>query len=353
MLFTIISFIIVLGILIFVHEFGHYIVAKAVGIRVEEFALGFGPKLISHTKGETAYSIRIVPLGGFCNMTGEFIPDEDMENEERKLYEETKEEGRCFHQQPLYQRFLVVVMGPAMNFLLAMLLFVFIFYGFAFPVLDSTELGSVESGLPAAEAGLRPGDKIESVDGNQVSNWTQIQGAISTVEPDSEINIYFNREGQRREVTLSPVEQDNYLIIGIGPRTSEGFSLFTSLKQGILTGSHLTVQIILAFGDLIKGGIGSEDVGGPVMIASLSGQAARQGLPDFMNFIALISINLGIINLFPIPALDGGRIFFMAIEAVRGKPIDPEKEGFVHLVGFVLLMVLMVFIVFLDLKRLF
>ncbi len=356
MILTVLSFIIVLGILIFVHEFGHYIVAKKVDIRVEEFALGFGPRLFSRKKGETVYSLRAVPLGGFCNMTGEFVPDEEMDDEERQIYEEAKERGRCFHQQPLYQRFLVVFMGPMMNFLLAFMLFIIIFVGFGLPVgdLDSTVIGGVSPGQPAAEAGLTAGDEIRSIAGRSVSSWEDIQQQIRSFAPGQEIEIELLREGEEISVVLAPEEQQGYPMIGITPETyRESIGVISAVIRGAEESWLITSMIARGFGQMLTGGLTADDIGGPVMIASMAGDAARQGLDIVMRFTAVISINLGIINLLPIPALDGGRILFMIIEGIRRKPIDPRKEGLVHLIGFVILMVLMVFIIFLDIWTLF
>ena len=164
---SVISFIVVLGILVFVHEFGHYITAKLVGIRVEEFALGFGPKIFSRKRGETLYSIRIIPLGGFCQMTGENPPDENMSEEERLSYEEARKEGRTFTQKSPLQRFAVILNGAMMNFLLAILIFalIFVLYGIAVDSMDTNIIGDVALGSPAAEAGVKIGDRIIEIEG--------------------------------------------------------------------------------------------------------------------------------------------------------------------------------------------
>ena len=355
MLTTVISFVIVLGVLIFVHEFGHYIIAKWADIRVEEFALGFGPRLISHKKGETVYSIRAIPLGGFCNMTGEYVPDEEMDPEERKIYEETKQAGRCFHQQPLYQRFGVVVMGPVMNFVLAIVIFMFVFAGFGIQegVMESTTIGQVTPGQPAEEAGLQSGDRIVSIEGTTVSDWRDIHETINARQPGQDMVLVFERNNELQQITVVPRQYQGRPMIGITSETvRRDVGILESIPLGLQNGIGWGKEIFLGFASILRGEVSTDDVGGPVAIASMTGEAARQGLENVLHFMAVISINLGIINLFPIPALDGGRILFMGIELVRRRPLDPEKEGLVHLVGFVVLMVLMVFIIFLDIRGL-
>lgn len=354
MITTIVSFIVVLGVLVFAHEFGHFITAKKSDIRVEEFALGFGPRLFSREKGETVYSIRAIPLGGFCNMTGEFPPDEDATEEERKIYEETKENGRTFNQKSIWKRFLVVFMGPFMNFLLAALIFVIIFTAFGIPIDSSqtTVIGELIPEKPASEAGLKPGDKVVSVNGTEVENWNEMSKLIGEAV-DKEIALQVERNGEEYAFTVTPEysEQSEKGVIGIFPQMiRERVGIFKAIKYGIMQTWHAITAIIMGFVQMISRRSAAE-VGGPIMIANIVGQAAQVGMANLLNWMAVISINLGIINLLPFPALDGGRIVFVLVEAIRGKPVPPEKEGFVHFVGFILLMILMVFIIYKDIVR--
>ena len=354
MITTIVSFIIVLGILIFAHEFGHFISAKKSDIRVEEFALGFGPKLLSRQKGETVYSIRAIPLGGFCNMTGEFPPDDDASEEEKRVYQETKENGRTFNQKSLWKRFLVLFMGPFMNFFLAALVFVLIFTAFGIPVDSSqtTVIGELIPEKPAAEAGLKPGDKVISVNGKNVENWNEMSRIIGK-STDEEINLLVQRGEKQLQFSITPEynEQSKKGVIGIFPEMiRKRVGIFKAVKYGILQTWHAITAIIMGFVQMITRRSAAE-IGGPIMIANIVGQAAQVGMANLLNWLAIISINLGIINLLPFPALDGGRIVFVLVEALRGKPVPPEKEGFVHFVGFVLLMILMVFIIYKDIVR--
>lgn len=354
MLLTIVSFIIVLGILIFIHEFGHYISAKLAGIRVEEFALGFGPKIISHKQGETVYSIRGIPLGGFCKMTGEFPPDEEMSAEDKEIYEEARKKGQCFDQKAAWKRFAVVFNGPFMNFLLAAIIYILIFGLYGLPV-DSTNsniIGEVFPGQPAAEAGLRSGDEIIAINGQEIDNWQELADLIHKSN-DKKMLLKLKHNGETREVEVTPRydERIDGGVIGIAPeliRKKVGFT--KTIKLGFLQAWYVFKMTLVGFYQMITGNVPA-DIAGPVMIASMIGQAAEIGLNSLLNLMAIISINLGIINLLPFPALDGGRIVFIIVEVFRGKPVDPEKEGFVHIIGFVILMVLMVFIVFKDLRR--
>jgi len=350
---TIISFIIVLGVLIFIHEFGHYIVAKYYGVRVEEFALGWGPKLISKKKGDTVYSIRAIPIGGFCNMTGEFVPDDDMDEEERKTYEEAKKNGNCFHQKSLWQRFAIIFTGAFMNFLLAVVIFIIIFmvYGFPMEASHETIIGDVNPMQPASEAGLRPGDEIIAINSIEVDSWNEMAGIIH--ESEGEIKIDFIRDNEDKTVHITP-EYDEYTdnyVIGIYPvLILERVGVFNSIKLGFIQTGQYIYMIIFGFIQMITGEVAAE-VGGPVMIASIVGDAARTGLDRLLQWMAVISINLGIINLLPVPALDGGRILFLGIELLKGKPVNPQKETLVHFIGFVLLILLMIFIIYQDIVR--
>jgi regulator of sigma E protease len=353
MLTTIISFIIVLGILVFIHEFGHFISAKKSGIRVEEFALGYGPKLFSHKKGETMYSIRALPLGGFCKMTGEFPDDGDLSDEEKEIYLDAKRKNQLFYQKSVWKRFLVIFMGPFMNFMLAAFLFILIFSVYGLPVnsSQSTILGDIIPGQAAAESGLKPGDKIIAVDGQRVDNWNNLANIIHNSN-GKELLIEFQRDANIRELRITPKynEEDGY-VIGIYPQViREKIGIFSSIKWGLLQTWHVFRLTILGFVQIISRR-SSAEIGGPIIIASMVGQALEIGFSNLLNLMAIISINLGIINLLPFPALDGGRLLFIIIEIVRGRPVDPQKEGFVHLIGFALLMVLMAFFVYKDIAR--
>lgn len=356
MLLTIVSFVIVLGVLVFIHEFGHYITAKKSDIMVSEFALGFGPKLISKKVGETVYSIRAIPLGGFCNMVGEFPADESMPEAEREVYDKAKANGRLFNQKSALKRLAVILMGPIMNFLLAAFIFIFIFAVFGVPTSSSEEavLGEIIPEQPAAEAGLRANDRILSINDQEINSWSEMSELIKN-NVEQEITIRYQRDGQINEITVSPVysEDSKRGVIGVYPQLiRENVSFSKSLLLGMEQSYHVAKMTILGFVEMFRES-SAEDIGGPIMIASIIGQAARVGILNVLNWTAIISINLGIINLLPFPALDGGRISFIIIEMIRGKAVDPRKESYVHMIGFAILILLMVFIIYNDVLRTF
>ncbi|MFW5972007.1 MAG: RIP metalloprotease RseP [Bacillota bacterium] len=348
---TIISFVIVLGILVFIHEFGHYISAKAAGIRVEEFALGFGPKLLSTKKGETVYSIRGIPLGGFCKMTGETPPDDNMSDEEKEIYYEAKEKGQTFDQKSPLKRLAVIFNGPLMNFLLAVLIFfvVFAVYGLPIDSINSNVVGDLIPGRPAAQSGFKIGDKIIEIEGQTINDWDDLADIINP-SAGEELKVVIERNNQRKNITVTPVydESVNHGVIGIAPEIiREDINVFRSIQLAFVNVWRVIYLTFISFVRMFTGEASAE-IGGPVMIASMVGQAAEIGLNSVLNLMALISINLGILNLLPFPALDGGRIIFILLEMLRGKPVNPEKENMVHIVGFVILMIFMVFIIIRD-----
>jgi regulator of sigma E protease len=356
MLLTFVSFIVVLGVLIFIHEFGHYITAKKSGIMVSEFALGFGPKLIYKKVGETLYSIRAIPLGGFCNMVGEFPADESMPEIDREVYEKAKSDGRLFTQKSPFKKLAVILMGPVMNFLLAVFIFILTFALFGVPTSTSPDaiLGEVIPEQPAAEAGLEPNDKILSINQQEVDSWQEMASLIRANE-GQEIVIQYERDGSVNTVNITPVSSPDSEggVIGIYPQlVRENVSIFRSVYLGFQQTFMIVQMTVMGFVQMIVQR-SAEDIGGPVMIASIIGQAARVGIINLLNWTAIISINLGIINLLPFPALDGGRILFIILEIIRGKEVDPKIESYIHMVGFALLIMLMIFIVYRDLMRSF
>ncbi len=349
---TVITFIIVIGVLIFFHEMGHFLAAKKSGILVEEFALGFGPALFSRKRGETRYSLRAFPLGGFCKMAGEMPEEEGKESEE---YRKAREAGRCFYQKPAWMRFIVVAMGPIMNFFLAALLFasVFMFFGLPVAPAETTDIGDVIPGTPAAEAGLRAGDRIVAIEGEPVEKWENMVSMINQ-SPGQEMQFSIERRDEVFTVAITPQEQeDGRGAIGIyQDAVRERLSPLRALGMGTLQTFQVIGALFVALREMITGQAPA-DIGGPVLIAQMVREAADIGMYYLLTFVAFISINLGIINLFPFPALDGGRLVFIIIEMVRRKSLDPEKEGLVHFIGFVFLLLLIGVIIIRDLTQIF
>ena len=351
LLTTVVSFIVVLGVLVFFHEFGHFMVAKWAGVRVEEFAIGMGPKVVGTKHGETLYSIRAFPLGGFCKLTGEMPLDDEADEEEKEIYREAKANNNCFWQKSVWKRIAVVVMGPIMNFLLAALLFALIFslYGQPVDTQDGAVIGRVLPQQPAYEAGVEEGDKVLAVNGEDVESWQDLATEINK-HPNEEITLQIERENEVLNLAVTPKldKKSQRGLIGITPiieREKVGFF------RGIWLGIQQTVMYIYAIAaglwQMVTGQMAAQ-VSGPVAIAKMVGRASKTGLLRVLELAALISVNLGFMNLLPIPALDGGRLIFLGVEAVRGKAVDPETEGQAHMVGFILLILLILVITFKD-----
>ncbi len=334
---TIILALVIFSILILVHEGGHFLAAKRAGIRVDEFAIGLGPALWQAKKGETTYSLRAFPLGGYNRMAGMEGADLD--------------DPRGFNRQPLGKRMGVIAAGSGMNFLLAILLFIFAFMILGIPA-DINVVGRVEPDMPAARAGLQAGDKILQVDNTPVTTWRDMVQLIYE-RPEQKITLLLERDGRQQQVTLTTIKdpQAGVGMIGIGPtweRQGIGRSIILGLQQAL----EITRLIVLSLVQMVTGRVAAEVVG-PVGIIQLVGQAATFGLANVLNFMAVLSLDLGLINLLPVPALDGSRLVFLGLEGVRGRPINPEKENFVHLIGFALLMGLLILITYNDLVRIF
>ncbi len=352
MIVTIISLIIFLGILIFVHELGHFLAARRMDIRVEEFALGFGPKLWSRQGEETLYSLRVFPLGGFCSMTGEMpVDEEELDSEEMEIYEEAKSNQRCFFQKSPLKRLAVLAAGPLMNVILAIVAFVLIFGIYGVPVEGEREpvIGEMMPGQPAARAGIEPGDEIVAVQNEEIDNWQEIARFLQE-KPGEELTFTVMREDEAKDFQVTPREDVGTIEEALGalpPQIRQRVNPFQAVYYGFVQTASVFAITVQGFVQIITEA-STEDLGGPVMIASIVGQATRTGLENVLNWLAIISVNLAIINLVPFPALDGGRIVFVLIELLTGKAVPREKEGWVHMIGFFLLILLMVFIVYQD-----
>ncbi|MBO8167755.1 MAG: RIP metalloprotease RseP [Thermoanaerobacteraceae bacterium] len=339
---TLLATILIFGVLIFIHEFGHFIVAKRVGISVEEFSLGMGPKVLGKKVGETLYSLRAFPVGGFVRMAG-MEPGEEAP------------EGRGFNEKPVLERMSVIFAGPFMNFLLAIVLFVIVYMilGVAVPTNENV-VGQTIPGRAAEQAGLKSGDRIIAVNGQQVENWNELTDIIHG-KAGQRITLTVVRDGKKLffEITPEYDPERKVGLIGIYPTTElKRFGVLQSVWLGLKQSYEITKGIIGGFAQVITGQEQAQ-VAGPIGIYSIIGQAVQFGLTSVFNFAGILSLHLGLINLFPIPALDGSRLVFLAFEGLRGKPVDPNKENLIHFIGFALLMLLMVVITYNDLVKLF
>lgn len=341
---TIVTALLVIAIIVMVHEIGHFVAAKWQGVEVQEFSIGFGPSLIGIKRGETRYSLRLLPLGGFVRMAGMGAQDEDRDN------------PQGFNRKTPLQKVEVLAAGPGMNFLLAALIFVYTFTFVGIPhAVESPVIGEVIQGKPAYEAGLRAQDRVVSVNGENISTWNEFVAEVRKAEPGQPISMTVVRNGQKIELTVRPEfdREQKTSIIGVRQTIEfERVGIWDGLKLGFYQTFHITWLLLSGLGQLLTGAASSADLAGPVGITRMIGDAAEGGLVYLANFTALLSINLGILNLLPIPALDGSRIVFAVIEGIRRKPVEPERENFIHFLGFVFLMVLILLVTYNDIVRL-
>lgn len=332
--------IVVLGFLILAHELGHFLVARRVDIRVDEFSIGFGPKVYSTQCGETTYSVRLLPAGGFVRMAGTDPEADDMND------------PRGFNRKSVLARMAVISAGPITNFIIASLLFT-VMFGFLGVERPSLTIAEVVPGKPAALAGLMAGDEIIRFDDKPVRDWENLVDEIST-SLGKEVFIEIQRGSERIEVKMTPVANPgdpNRGFIGITPRLLVAkLSPWASIKQGLVYTFGVSFLFIKGVIDMLLRRIPA-DVAGPVGIAKILGDAAKTGPRNLIYLIGILSANLGILNILPFPALDGSRLMFLGIEGVRHKPIDPEKENLIHFIGFSLLMLLAIFVTYMDILR--
>jgi regulator of sigma E protease len=343
---TFIASVFVFGILIFFHELGHFAVAKAVGIKVYEFSLGFGNKIFSFRRGDTDYNVRLFPLGGFVRMAG-MDPEEDEKERDFK-----EDEG--FNSKTVGQRAWVIAAGPIMNFVLAVLLLASIFGIHGVPVL-TTDIGDIVEKSPAYEAGIKPGDKVVSINGTNVATWQELVNNVNSYA-GQELSVEIERNGEVKSLQITPeLNNENRYVIGIQSDPDKAIMQRANPLDALWKGAQSTYQVTALIISLIGQMITNQapvDLGGPVAIVSEIGNAAETGVFQLLQLAAFLSINLGLFNLFPIPALDGSRLMFLAWEKIVGKPVDPAKEGFIHMIGFGLLLLLMVVVTYNDILRL-
>jgi regulator of sigma E protease len=350
---TILATVIVLGILIFVHEFGHFLLAKLFRVKVEAFSLGFPPKLLSKRVGETEYRLSVVPLGGYVKMLGE--------NPSEEVPPELKD--RSFAHQAVWRRFLIVFAGPGFNLIFAALALTFIFAVSGIPYLSSTIEG-IQPGTPAALAGLQKGDQIIEVGGKPSKRWDDLTDLIQQTG-ERPITLTIKRGDRIFSLTLTPKRMEAVdlfgqkifrPLIGIshsGKLVFEKVGFLTAISEGVVRTVRLSQITLESIYLLICRKIPIENLGGPITIANVAGQQARMGINYLINFMAFLSVNLALLNLLPIPVLDGGHLFFFLFEAIRRKPVSLKSREMAQAVGLVLVLALMLFVVYQDLVRVF
>lgn len=416
---TIITFIIVFGVIVIVHEFGHFFFAKRSGILVREFAIGMGPKIYGHQgKDGTTYTIRMLPVGGYVRMAGADDEDVDLtpgmpisvaldssnkiikintskkvqlpnsipleltnhdlndaltlsgyvngdENQvmtydvqhDATIIESDGTEVRIaprdvqFQSAKLWQRMLTNFAGPMNNFILAIILFIVVVFMQGGVVDTTNQLGEIEANSPAAIAGLEKGDTVLSMNGEETTDWTKVREVISE-NPDAEVTMVIERDGRELTIVATPeaVESGDATVgrLGVFPPMKTGF--FDKIIAGITLAFVNSLAIFQALGRLITN-FSLNQLGGPVRIFEMSSQAASQGITTVIAFMAMLSVNLGIMNLLPIPALDGGKLVLNIFEGVRGKPLSQDKEGIITLIGVGCLLLLMILVTWNDIQR--
>lgn len=341
---SIIVALLIFSLIILFHELGHFLLAKRGGIGVTSFSLGMGPAIFKKQIGETEYALRILPFGGSCAMIGE---------------DEASEEENAFNKKGVWTRISVVAAGPIFNFILA-------FVGSVIMVacigIDKPVIMETMEGYPAYEAGVRAGDEIISMNGRRIGVYRDVSMYIQLHQGET-VELVYERDGERCESVIVPkMDEEGYYLMGItGGAYSKCSNPLELLKYG---GKQVGYWIHMVFDSLrmmVSGKVNREDVGGPVRIVGMIGdtyeQSAQEGaftvFINMLNMVVFLSANLGVMNLLPIPALDGGRLVFLLIEAVTGKRVPPDKEGYIHLAGFAILMALMVMILFNDISIMF
>ncbi|WP_059170144.1 RIP metalloprotease RseP [Bacillus sp. FJAT-27445] len=416
---TVIAFIVIFGAIVFFHELGHFIFAKRAGILCREFAIGMGPKVFTHKRGETVYTIRLLPIGGYVRMAGDdpeavelkpgyrigllfggdgkvnkiilnnkdkfpdariievekadldrelllkgYPEDEDEALQTFSVHPEavTVENGvetqiapynRQFASKTLGQRAMAIFAGPMMNFILAFLIFLTLAFIQGVPS-DEPKLGKLASDGAAISAGLKEGDIVQSIGGSEISSWTDVVEIIRK-NPNNELDFVIERDGKEQVVSVTPkaqeVEKTKIGIIGVYSPVEK--SPMLAVSYGFNETVFWSKKIFEMLGLLVTGQFAIDMLSGPLGIYATTDTVVKSGIFVLMKWTAMLSVNLGIMNLLPIPALDGGRLLFFAVEAVRGKPVDRQKEGLVHFIGFALLMLLMLVVTWNDIQRFF
>ena len=344
---TLIIFILVLGTIIFVHELGHFIFAKLMGVYLYEFSLGMGPRLF-HKKGkETDYCLRLIPIGGFCSMAGEEVDEEDIKVPKKRRLQAKKP----------WQRFLIMFFGPGFNFIFAILLlfFVALFCGsYSYEPIIS----DVNKNYPAQLAGIEKGDEIVSINGKKVKTTDDATIYLTLADKKKSTTIKVKKENDDiKEYKIKPKKEkkdgETSYKYGITVKGEKKYGFVNSIKYTVVKTGSLFKQMWITVVKLFTGGVKVNQLSGPVGIYSIVGEQSKSGVSNILYLMAFLSINVGFLNLIPLPAFDGGHILFIVIEKIKGSPVSPKVENMIHTVGLFLLMLLMVYITFNDILRLF
>lgn len=348
---AIVSAVIGLGILIIIHELGHFLVAKKTGVGVLTFSIGFGPRLVGKKIGETEYLLCAFPLGGYVKMVGEDPQEEVKEGDIQ----------RSFSHQGLAKRVAIVAAGPLSNLLLAVVIFVWIFLSYGVPVL-TTRVGGIEPDSPAAQAGIQKGDRIVGIDGQEIKKWEELSSQIKESQ-GRVLKLRIQRDGKEIELAVQPIQREGRDVfgerqeswaIGIASEPSlEKSSPLLAVREAFSRTWDYSRLTLVALFKMIKGEVSPKNLGGPLLIAQMAGQQAREGLGNFFFFVAILSINLGVLNLLPIPVLDGGHLFFFLLEGIFGRPVKLKYRERAQQVGVFILILIMIYAFYNDIARFF
>ena len=346
MLLTILYFALILGAIVFVHEFGHFFFSKLFGIYVYEFSLGMGPKIFQKKgkNGETAYSIRAIPIGGYCSLAGEGS------DEDKKLPKD-----RLLQSKPVWQRFLVMFFGAGNNFILALVVLFLLGLFWGSPSL-STVVPKVIEDSPVAISGIKEGDDIKYINGSRVKTLDDIELYLAIAKGETEFVVM--RDGEELTINVTPLteeemkEQEKDYSYGFQFNQEKDYGFFSAIKYSFHKFYSLVRQMFLTFKGLFTGGISIRELSGPVGIFTAVDQTKTGGASNLLYLLALLSLNVGFVNLIPFPAFDGGRIVFLIIEKIKGKPVKAETENLIHTIGFFILLALIVFVTINDIIRL-
>lgn len=334
-----------LGAIIIFHEFGHYIMAKINGVKVNSFTIGFGPKILTHKGKETEYALSILPVGGYVEMAG-MMEKENMDEEQIKE-EEGIDPERLFRNKTPLQRLSIIIAGPLMNIVLALLLFATFFNTFGFA---DTKLAEVSENSPASEAGIKPGDRIVKINGSKVYTTEDISIGVSEAK-DNEISMEIDRDGELYDVDVTPEfnEETQSYLVGIRFSVVQNPTLSESIHHSLDETCTLVVQNYKSIARLVTGkGSFKTDVGGPVAIVKISSDAAKAGIWSLVRLVAMMSIGVGIFNFIPMPVLDGGRSLLILIELITRRKVPVKVENVLNTIGVVFLFGLMIIVTIKD-----
>ena len=339
MLITILGAVFVFGVIVMIHELGHFLTAKACGMRVDEFAIGIGPNVIQKQKGETLYSIRLLPLGGFNKIAG-MDPSEEVGE-------------RGFSNKPVWQRFIVIAAGATFNFLLAIVIYfcIFAFHGTTVPSHEPV-IGDTFAGNPAAEAGIQQGDRILTINGQSIQEWKDITQSLQG-HSNHVVSVTLDRKGEIISTTVIPRESGDRAVIGINPVMDvKQYGIGESAVYAVTHTGSTIMEMLQGLWNIVTGH-SKGDVAGPIGVAQMAGQVAQHGFISLLLFTALLSLNLGVINLLPIPVLDGGHLVLLILEGITGRKLPEKALQYIQMTGVGLLLLVFVYSTFQDILRLF